>query len=334
MECIFCKNEITESNLSVEHIIPKFLGGTYVLNNVCKKCNSEMGTDFEGELSNNPIIQFIQAFYLLKQRKSKKPIVPHLGLKINNMNVDCDNEGHIFFYSNPVITDDGDRKGNALVDKNMPQEEVDNMLDTKVSRLNKKNDREDLGYEIISENQKLEYGEIEEIEWSLDSSVIGQLFIKIAYEFASTALGQDYFNDKVAKLFRDAIKNGGNDFIPLEKYVYDIDCNKEMLQLCIDKVLEVIFTNTESNLCGGELIYPSDGNYIHEISLNNDCGALFIDISLFGIIKGCICVCEDADNFGFETGELIKLVMGINDGESFYEIYSNYDELKNKFTYS
>ncbi|WP_405290922.1 HNH endonuclease [Methanobrevibacter sp.] len=25
MECIFCKNEITESNLSVEHIIPKFL---------------------------------------------------------------------------------------------------------------------------------------------------------------------------------------------------------------------------------------------------------------------------------------------------------------------
>lgn len=334
MECIFCKNEITESNLSVEHIIPKFLGGTYVLNNVCKKCNSEMGTDFEGELSNSPIIQFIQAFYLLKQRKSKKPIVPHLGLKINNMNVDCDNEGHIFFYSNPVITDDGDRKVNALVDKNMPQEEVDNMLDTKVSRLNKKNDREDLGYEIISENQKLEYGEIEEIEWSLDSSVIGQLFIKIAYEFASTALGQDYFNDKVAKLFRDAIKNGGNDFIPLEKYVYDIDCNKEMLQLCIDKVLEVIFTNTESNLCGGELIYPSDGNYIHEISLNNDCGALFIDISLFGIIKGCICVCEDADNFGFETGELIKLVMGINDGESFYEIYSNYDELKNKFTYS
>ena len=313
MECIFCKNEITESNLSVEHIIPRFLGGTYVLNNVCKKCNSEMGTDFEGELSNNTIIQFIQAFYLLKQRKSKKPIVPHLGLKINNMIVDCDNEGHIFFYSNPVITDDGDRKGNALVDKNMPQEEVDNILDTKVSRLNKKNDREDLGYEIISETQKLEYGEIEEIEWGLDL---------------------DYSNDKVAILFRDAIKNGGDAFIPLEKYVYDIDCDREMLQLCIDKVLEVIFANTKSNFCGGELIYPSDGNYIHEISLNYDCGALFVDISLFGIIKGCICVGEDFDNFGFENGELIKLVMGISNEESCYKIYSNYIELKNKFTYS
>lgn len=334
MECIFCKNEITESNLSVEHIIPRFLGGTYVLNNVCKKCNSEMGTDFEGELSNNPIIQFIQAFYLLKQRKSKKPIVPHLGLKINNMNVDCDNDGHIFFYSNPVITDDGDRKVNALVDKNMPQEKLDNMLDTKVSRLNKKNNREDLGYEIISETQKLEYGEIEEIEWGLDSRVIGQLFIKIAYEFASTALGQDYFNDKIASLFREAIKNGGNAFIPLEKYVYDIDCDKEMLQWCIDKVLEAIFANTEYNLCGGELIYPSDGNYIHEISLNYDCGALFVDISLFEIIKGCICVCEDVNNFGFEKGELIKLVMGISDDESFYKIYSNYDELENKFMYS
>ena len=180
MKCIFCQEEIDEQNLSREHIIPKFLGGNYVLNNVCKKCNSEMGSDFEGELGNNEIIQFLQAFYLLKRRKSKKAIVPNLNLKINNMSIVCDDEGHMFYQVHPQITDDGDKKVNAIFDARMSRENSENMLDTIVSRLNKKNNRENLGYEVKSEVHKLEQGEQEELKLELDMKLIFQLFCKIA----------------------------------------------------------------------------------------------------------------------------------------------------------
>lgn len=83
MKCIFCETEIIEKNSSVEHLIPKFLGGNQVIINVCKECNSKIGFDFEGELSKNTLIQFIQSFYHIKNRRTKKIISPNLKLKIN-----------------------------------------------------------------------------------------------------------------------------------------------------------------------------------------------------------------------------------------------------------
>lgn len=53
--CIICigENPITEDNpLTDEHIIPEFIGGSLVKKNVCKTCNSKMGTGFEGALAN------------------------------------------------------------------------------------------------------------------------------------------------------------------------------------------------------------------------------------------------------------------------------------------
>ncbi|HCS62611.1 MAG TPA: hypothetical protein DIW64_00150 [Cellvibrio sp.] len=56
--CIICNNETTATNpFSDEHLIPEFLGGGLELKQcICKNCNSRMGADFEGRLSNSFLI--------------------------------------------------------------------------------------------------------------------------------------------------------------------------------------------------------------------------------------------------------------------------------------
>ena len=292
-----------------------------------------MGSDFEGELGNNEIIQFLQAFYLLKRRKSKKAIVPNLNLKINNMSIVCDDEGHMFYQVHPQITDDGDKKVNAIFDARMSRENSENMLDTIVSRLNKKNNRENLGYEVKSEVHKLEQGEQEELKLELDMKLIFQLFCKIAYEFASTALEFDYLNEGDAVLFRNAIKQRSCSY-DMDKYLLERSFDKIKLQKIVEKVLYTLDTNTRYLLEDKEFIYPSNGNFKHELSLNYDFGKLSVDINLFGIIYGKISLCDNISNLEFENGELIKLVMGIKDNEPYFYVYSDYNELKNKFDYN
>lgn len=331
MKCIFCQKEINVSNQSAEHIIPRFLGGNYVLDNVCKKCNNEMGSDFEGKLGNNIIIQFLQAFYLLKRRKSKKAIVPNLNLKINNMAIVCDDEGHMFYQVHPRFTDDGDKNINAIFDARMSRENSVNMLDTRVSRLNKKNNRENLGYDVKREVQKLEQGQQEELKLELDMKMIFQLFCKIAYEFASKALGSDYLNDEKAVVLRNAIQKGDFAYEDIDKYVLEGGFDKIKLQKIIEKVLYVLDTNTRYILEDKEFIYPSDGNFKHALSLDYNFGKLTADINLFDVVYGKISLCDNISDLEFENGELIKLVMGIKDNEPYCKVYSDYIELKNKF---
>lgn len=49
--CIFCNQELDEENRSVEHIIPRCMGGKLRSNLIiCKKCNSNFGTEFDEAL--------------------------------------------------------------------------------------------------------------------------------------------------------------------------------------------------------------------------------------------------------------------------------------------
>ena len=49
--CIFCNQELDEKNRSVEHIIPRCMGGKLKSNLIiCKKCNNNFGTEFDEAL--------------------------------------------------------------------------------------------------------------------------------------------------------------------------------------------------------------------------------------------------------------------------------------------
>ncbi|MBA7554880.1 hypothetical protein ES705_47516 [subsurface metagenome] len=49
--CIFCNQELDEKNRSVEHIIPRCMGGQLKSDLIiCKRCNNNFGTEFDEAL--------------------------------------------------------------------------------------------------------------------------------------------------------------------------------------------------------------------------------------------------------------------------------------------
>lgn len=54
--CIICRKSFTNENPATkEHIIPYAIGGSYVINTICKKCNSNMGTKIDAPFIQNII---------------------------------------------------------------------------------------------------------------------------------------------------------------------------------------------------------------------------------------------------------------------------------------
>lgn len=72
-KCIICLNPEDGSNpsrkLTNEHIVPEFIGGKIVVNNVCKECNSTLGHTLEGPLSNNIYFKLYAYFNEIKGKK-------------------------------------------------------------------------------------------------------------------------------------------------------------------------------------------------------------------------------------------------------------------------
>jgi hypothetical protein len=69
-KCIYCLKEKEDGEFSLEHIIPKFLGGTYApdylkTRNVCKKCNNDLGIFVDAAFQKSWLIyQEMRSHYL------------------------------------------------------------------------------------------------------------------------------------------------------------------------------------------------------------------------------------------------------------------------------
>lgn len=52
-KCIFCGEERTQDELSVEHIFPQAIGGCLTINAVCRPCNNFLGTEVDKHLTDH-----------------------------------------------------------------------------------------------------------------------------------------------------------------------------------------------------------------------------------------------------------------------------------------
>lgn len=328
MKCLFCKTEINNINKSDEHIIPKFLGGNYVIYNVCKNCNSKMGECFERELSQNMVIKFFQAFYHMKNR-SGKFIVPNLELKCDeNMHITSDDEGHIFMHTHLNINDDENGTITIKIDQSEPTEKLEEIINTKISRLEKKYGGKNLSYEIKRNEKKLIHGVPTDVSINIDNNILIKLFVKIAHEFSCIYLGSKYFDSDIAERFRKILFDD-EDCLILNELSIKLSYDERQARFCVYKVKEIANENTHNIHYGNKLIYPSNGNYIHKISLINKQGKIFVNIDLFGILHAEICVSDNERTYEFEKGDIIKLIIGVCDEKPFKKIITNYEELKN-----
>ena len=70
INCFFCEKDCQPTD---EHVVPEFAGGSLTIQEVCKGCNSKMGSDFEGPLSRSVIFRLPRHLYGI-QGKSSSPI--------------------------------------------------------------------------------------------------------------------------------------------------------------------------------------------------------------------------------------------------------------------
>ncbi|GAH55771.1 unnamed protein product [marine sediment metagenome] len=55
--CIICKEDKNIEENTIEHVFPEAIGGTLTIFNVCKTCNSWLGSDVDSYLTNNFFFQ-------------------------------------------------------------------------------------------------------------------------------------------------------------------------------------------------------------------------------------------------------------------------------------
>lgn len=214
VKCIFCEND---SQPTDEHVIPEFAGGSLKIKEVCKDCNSKMGSDFEGPLSRSVIFRLPRHLYGI-QGKSSSPInaFPSIGTTDDGTKVRMDSE------FKPYMTTkldekkiDGGIEVNLAIDvadkdkipkiieakirrtaktewPDMTEHEVDALVNNAIESLPNE-------YEIRKLQPNIKYSE------SIDLNQLTLLMTKIAYEIAFYHHGERVLSDPSSQQLRKAI---------------------------------------------------------------------------------------------------------------------------------
>ena len=218
--CIICRKQKTE--FSDEHVIPDSLGGYYHIYNVCKQCNSDMGSNVDSELVNHKFSNFQRYLMGIKGKYGKIPN-PFSGTHSFTENSDqkvqvrLDDDRKIVPYIIPRVHQN---KNNGVVDSvNIVVDATDeNKIDGIIKKTAK---RIDVPYEIISVGEKIVQSnpcpEIH-IPLSIDLHYFKLGMLKIAYEFAIDSIPA-YYDDSMAidisKVIHAANHERSTDFVKI-----------------------------------------------------------------------------------------------------------------------
>jgi len=213
--CIFCTKE---SEATDEHVIPEFAGGSLIIRDVCKACNSRMGSDFEGPISKSIIFRLPRYVYGI-QGKSSSPIhpFPNMGAAEDGSKIKMDSEFRPYMVTKieerrleaggidvrlkvddsdaekiPEIIESRIRRTAKREWPHLTSGEVDGLVRDAINSLPKK-------YEVQTAQPTIGYHE------SVDLNHIVLLMMKIAYEIAFHHNGVGILSDASSIQLRDAV---------------------------------------------------------------------------------------------------------------------------------
>ncbi|MDH1690796.1 HNH endonuclease [Acinetobacter junii] len=208
-KCIICLDPHDESNpnkrLTGEHIVPEFIGGKIEVKNVCKDCNSKLGHELEGPLSNNIFFKLYTYSNNIKGKKGK--LINPLSGEYTYNGVRFRYENDFSLYQLPVInpqpTPEGGFKLGVSIDKR-DLRTIENDVFKTISRKIKKSGRalkeDKLKKDIkrVIEDSKNNIKVISQpeikVSFSLDFDQIGILAIKMIYELVAWLSGEDFIS--------------------------------------------------------------------------------------------------------------------------------------------
>jgi len=203
MKCIICKGEF--ESLSAEHIFPDAIGGSLVVNNVCKSCNSRLGDEVDILLTDHYLITLIRNALGIKGKSGIIPNPFREGVTEDGQKVRM------------IISEDG---------KFLPQyvSRLSKITDNKVRLIIDSKDSKQLPDIIkkIFERRKVDITdkEIQEIigkmkiessqptiqyDISINTLSYKKALVKIAYEMGVYWLGNEYINDPVGNELRKSM---------------------------------------------------------------------------------------------------------------------------------
>lgn len=221
MTCIIClgENEISDENpLTDEHIVPEFIGGNLVVKNVCKTCNCNLGSGFEGRLANNFYFQLARQVHDIKGKQLSAPnafIGTYEHAELGKVRVD-DKNNMIVFPEIDIDQQDSKFSISLRIDKT-EQRQAKKMLRTKLQRHFKnqgktvsKNQLEQLESHFW-ENATISKRSVEKPQFTgnfvWDVNDHNLLHLKIAYELLIYHFGNSYLQDQTADKIRLSLKN-------------------------------------------------------------------------------------------------------------------------------
>ena len=243
MKCIICNKDKEPREFSKEHVIPESAGSSYFIDTVCKDCNNLLGRTIDKKFLDNFYVKIFLSKFDIKNKKGKLPKlwtklparknskikgIPQYnqfnnqfnGWKFNNALINLDGSTHLVFDSNEDIED----VLREFEDDELPKEVIREKF---------------YKGDYLDEPQELVLNK----EVSLD-----ELFfeaIKIAYEFASSILNEDYFNDSFAIEFQEILLNSSEYALEdIKKYFFNFNFGDSIFDDTIHSIFLIRVENS------------------------------------------------------------------------------------------
>lgn len=197
MKCIICN---AEKEGSKEHIIPEAMGNSKLITyKVCEECNNKLGSKVDSYLTNYIITKIIRkSLGLLGKDEKEIKIFP-------GMVIDENGEKYLMEGDIPKKNVNVELKNNVLHVEAASLEEGLLAAEKRLRRMGKSEEeiREILSTYKIGEKQRTQPTFIIPADINMSRYLLAG--IKIAYEYTCELFGENYFEDKVAKIFRKAL---------------------------------------------------------------------------------------------------------------------------------
>lgn len=214
-QCIFCPSKI---QLTDEHIVPEFMGGSLTFRAVCKTCNDKMGSDFEGVVANSLLFRLPRFSHQITG-KAKTPVVlfPQDGVTSEGLKVSLGEKMQPRL--KPMISDivnKGETSELSFTIDESDKGKLPKMVESKVRRYAKKTwphlskeAVERLVAEAVSsipQNHVIQYERPKiHYEDSINLTALRLLYMKVAFEISVYHHGVAYLSDSCAIQLRDSI---------------------------------------------------------------------------------------------------------------------------------
>ncbi|KZX17728.1 hypothetical protein MBCUT_00220 [Methanobrevibacter cuticularis] len=232
-KCILCETDKEDNEFNKEHVIPKQLGGTLTIENLCKDCNSKLGNELDQDIARNILYKTYKLGEKIKSNRRNfiNPFPIFTSEEDENRQIEMghDEEGNLKITHNPQAKSTMELKGDKIsgeiikaefsIDATIPEDErlnkIKELCEQEGCKLTPEDEEKIKSRQLKtrSVNSKESFYMSEEVDlWP-----IIQLYVRIAYEIAFYKLGDSYFDDPMKNKLKNYLESDDHDIENLDE---------------------------------------------------------------------------------------------------------------------